>query len=231
VTAETLAVADAVIARDLHLDFGPTPALRGAHLNVRRGEVVALMGASGSGKSTLLHCLAGILRPDSGDVMLLGEPLADLSERRRSALRLERVGFVLQGGELVPELTLAENVALPLQLLGTSYAEAARRAAEMLETVGLAGADGRRTGEVSGGQVQRAAVARALVHHPDIVFADEPTVALDTVNGEQVLDLLLASARSRGASVVLVTHDHRVAAHADRLAIMRDGVVREDRDA
>jgi putative ABC transport system ATP-binding protein len=188
------------------------------------------MGASGSGKSTLLYCLAGILSPDAGEIMLLGQPIADLGEGRRSRLRLSRLGFVLQGGELVPELTLAENVALPLQLLGTPHGEAAQRAADMLDAVGLSGAGNRRTGDVSGGQAQRAAVARALVHEPEVVFADEPTGALDTVNGEQVLDLLLSSARDRGASVLLVTHDHRVAAHADRLAVMRDGTVVEDSD-
>lgn len=218
-------------AVDLRLDFGRTPALRGASLDLVRGEVLALMGASGSGKSTLLYCLAGILQPDSGDVRLLGESIGELSERRRSELRLERVGFVLQGGDLVPELTLLENVALPLQLLGASHTEAGRRAGEMLGAVGLGGEGDRRTGAVSGGQAQRAAVARALVHEPEIVLADEPTGALDTVNGEQVLELLLTTARACGASVLMVTHEHRVAAHADRLAIMRDGVVLEDRDA
>lgn len=230
-TAATSTVTSALEARGLHLTFGRTEALRGASLTVARGEVLALMGASGSGKSTLLYCLAGILTPDAGEVRLLGDPVADLGERARADLRLSRVGFVLQGGELVPELTLSENVALPLQLLGVRHTEAARRAEQMLASVDLAEAGGRRAGEVSGGQAQRAAVARALVHDPEVVLADEPTGALDTINGEQVLELLLTSARSRGASVVLVTHDHRVAAHADRLAIMRDGVVLEDRDA
>lgn len=219
----------AVVAVDLHLDFGPTPALRGADLALARGEVLALMGPSGSGKSTLLYCLAGILRPDRGDVRVMDAPLTDLSERLRSELRLKTMGFVLQGGGLVPELTLAENVALPLQLLGTPFRESMDRAREMLESVGLGDAGDRRTGAVSGGESQRAAVARALVHAPEIVFADEPTGALDTVNGEQVLELLLASARSQGASVLLVTHDHRVAAHADRVVVMRDGALGPER--
>jgi putative ABC transport system ATP-binding protein len=225
VTSDVMVVDHAVSAQDLHLDFGPTRALRGATIELRRGEVLALMGASGSGKSTLLHCLAGILRPDAGQVRVLGQELGTMTERQRSALRLARMGFVLQGGELIPELTLAENVALPLQLTGTPHREAAGRAAAMLDAVGLGGAGDRRTGAVSGGEAQRAAVARALVHEPEIVFADEPTGALDTVNGEQVLELLLTSARARGASVLLVTHDHRVAAHADRLQVMRDGTV------
>ena len=224
-TVEATAVAQALAAEDLWLTFGQTPALRGASLTLRRGEVLALMGPSGCGKSTLLHCLAGILRPDSGSVRVLGEPIDALSENRRSDLRLSRMGFVLQGGELIPELTLAENVALPLQLLGRSHREAFAKAEAMLDAVGLSQVGDRRTGEVSGGQAQRAAVARALVHDPEIVFADEPTGALDTVAGEQVLELLLDSSRQRGANVVLVTHDHRIAAHADRVVVMRDGTL------
>jgi putative ABC transport system ATP-binding protein len=220
-----------VTAEGLQLSFGPTPVLRGLDVGLAGGRVVAIMGPSGSGKSTLLHCLAGILVPDSGSVHVLGRPLVDLAERDRARLRLRHMGFVLQGGELVPELTLAENVALPLQLLGTRHREAMDRAAAILDAVGLAGAGGRRTGEVSGGESQRAAVARALVHEPEIVFADEPTGALDTVNGEQVLDLLLESSRDRGAAVLLVTHDHRIAAHADHVMIMRDGRIVQESGA
>jgi putative ABC transport system ATP-binding protein len=215
----------AVSAEGLQVTFGATPVLRGVDVELGTDEVTALMGPSGSGKSTLLHCLAGILAPDDGSVHVLGDSLTGLSEKNRARLRLRRMGFVLQGGELVPELTLAENVALPLQLLGTPYRAAMARATTMLESVGLDGAGDRRTGEVSGGESQRAAVARALVHEPEIVFADEPTGALDTVNGEQVLDLLLSTSRSRGASVLLVTHDHRIAAHADRVLVMRDGKI------
>lgn len=224
-TIDITSLDQAISAEGLHLTFGPNDVLRGVDIAMAKGEVLALMGPSGSGKSTLLYCLAGILRPDHGEVRVLGESIADLPERRRSELRLGKMGFVLQGGELVPELTLTENVALPLQLLGVSYRAAMARAGEMLESVGLGGAGDRRTGAVSGGESQRAAVARALVHEPEIVFADEPTGALDTVNGEQVLELLLASSRARGASVLLVTHDHRVAAHADRVLVMRDGAL------
>jgi putative ABC transport system ATP-binding protein len=223
-TIET-ALGQALAAKDLRLAFGQTQALRGASLELVRGEVLALMGPSGSGKSTLLHCLAGILSPDSGTVHVLGEPIEGLPESRRSELRLSRMGFILQNGDLIPELTLAENVALPLQLLGTPHREAFAKAAEMLESVGLGHAGDRRTGEVSGGEAQRAAVARALVHDPAIVFADEPTGALDTLAGEQVLELLLSASRQHGASVLLVTHDHRIAAHADRVIVMRDGAL------
>jgi putative ABC transport system ATP-binding protein len=224
-TIEATSVVQALAADDLRLTFGATPALRGLSITLDRGEVLALMGPSGSGKSTLLHCLAGILLPDTGEVRVLGESLGELSEKRRSELRLSRMGFVLQTGELVPELTLAENVALPLQLLGAPHREAYTRAAEMLDAVGLARVGDRRAGAVSGGEAQRAAVARALVHEPEIVFADEPTGSLDTVSGEEVLELLLTTSRQRTASVLMVTHDHRVAAHADRVVVMRDGAL------
>jgi putative ABC transport system ATP-binding protein len=217
----------AAVADDLRLSFGGTHALRGASLTILAGEVVALMGPSGSGKSTLLHCLAGILRPDSGSVTIAGQTLDTMTERQRSDLRLRSMGFVFQNSDLIPELTLAENVALPLQLVGVRHREAHRRAGEALAAVDLDAEGGRRTGAVSGGQAQRAAVARALVHEPAIVFADEPTGALDTVSGERTLELLLSAASERGASVLLVTHDHRVSAHADRLLVIRDGVVHD----
>ncbi|MBA2639269.1 MAG: ABC transporter ATP-binding protein [Nocardioidaceae bacterium] len=215
----------AMRADDLHLTFAATAALRGASLTIEVGEAVALMGPSGSGKSTLLHCLAGILTPDRGDVHFAGRRLAGMSERERSELRLRSMGFVFQNSELIPELTLLENVALPLQLLGTRHRDARTLAVEALAQVGLQDEGERRTGAVSGGQQQRAAVARALVHTPGMVFADEPTGALDTVTGERVLQLLLAACSERAASLLLVTHDHRVAAHADRLLVIRDGVI------
>lgn len=221
----TVHTATALRADDLHLAFGSTPALRGASLAIEPGEAVALMGPSGSGKSTLLHCLAGILAPDSGEVHVGAQRLAGLSERQRSDLRLRELGFVFQNSDLIPELTLGENVALPLQLLGMRHREARERATATLVRVGLEDEVDRRTGAVSGGQQQRAAVARALVHEPDLVLADEPTGALDTVTGERVLDLLLTACTERQASLLLVTHDHRVAAHAGRLLVIRDGVV------
>lgn len=216
-----------VAATDLALAFGQTHALRGASITLDAGEVVALMGPSGSGKSTLLHCLAGILTPDTGRVQLGDVELSKLSESRRSDLRLRRLGFVFQFGDLVPELTLRENVALPLLLTGTSHREAMRQAAVLLTEMGIDDVSDRRGGAVSGGQAQRAAVARALVHRPAVIFADEPTGALDTVTGELVLDAMLRLARDAATTVLLVTHDNRVASHADRLITMRDGRVLE----
>jgi putative ABC transport system ATP-binding protein len=215
-----------VEARDLVKSFGETPALRGATVGVRRGEIVAVMGPSGSGKSTLLHCLAGILVPDTGEVWFGGHRLDALSDDRRSALRRDRFGFVFQGGQLVPELTAEENVALPLLLSGTRRGPAMAAARNWFGTLGLDGLEGRRSGELSGGQAQRVALARGLVADPEVLFADEPTGALDSVSGELVMDLLVAAAREHGTTVVLVTHDARVAAYADREVIVRDGAVK-----
>jgi len=209
--------------RGLRLSFGPTPALDGVDLDVAAGELVAVMGPSGSGKSTLLHVLAGILVPDAGEVHLGRECVSGWPDRRRAALRLRRYGFVFQFGDLVPELTLAENVALPLELTGTGRREARRQAGDMLASLGLDGEGGRRAGEVSGGQLQRAAVGRALVQRPAVLFADEPTGALDTLTGEAVLEQLVTLARRHDSAVVLVTHEARVAAYADREVILRDG--------
>jgi len=212
-------------ARDLVLSFGETPALRGASFSVKRGEIVAVMGPSGSGKSTLLHCLAGILVPDSGEVYLDGERLDAMREGERSRLRRERFGFVFQFGQLVPELTAEENVALPLLLGGTRREEALRVARSWFERLELVGLERHRAGEMSGGQAQRVALARGLVAHPDVLFADEPTGSLDSLTGELVMGLMTATAREEGTTVVLVTHEARVAAYADREVIVRDGRV------
>ncbi|MGD0246006.1 MAG: ATP-binding cassette domain-containing protein, partial [Streptosporangiaceae bacterium] len=162
-------------ARGLSLSFGSTPALRGASLAVRGGEIVAVMGPSGSGKSTLLHCLAGILVPDEGEAWFDGQRLDSLSDDRRSALRRDRFGFVFQSGQLVPELTAEENVALPLLLSGTRRGPAMAAARRWFPVLGLDGLEGRRSGELSGGQAQRVALARGLVAEPEVLFADEPT--------------------------------------------------------
>jgi putative ABC transport system ATP-binding protein len=211
--------------QDLYLSFGETPALRGASLGVRRGEIVAVMGPSGSGKSALLHCLAGILVPDQGQVWFGGKRLDTLSDERRSALRRDRFGFVFQSGQLVPELTAEENVALPLLLSGTRRGAAVTAARTWFGVLGLDGLEHRRSGELSGGQAQRVALARGLVADPQVLFADEPTGALDSVSGELVMDLLTAAAREHGTTVILVAHDARVAAYADREVIVRDGKV------
>ena len=212
-------------ARDLVLSFGETPALRGADLSVQRGEVLAVMGPSGSGKSTLLHCLAGILVPDSGEVCFDGQRLDKMREQQRSRLRRDRFGFVFQFGQLVPELTAEENVALPLLLGGTRREEALRGARAWLERLELDGLERHRAGEMSGGQAQRVALARGLVAHPDVLFADEPTGSVDSLTGELVMGLLTGAAREEGTTVVLVTHEPRVAAYADREVIVRDGKV------
>jgi len=212
-------------ARNVGFSFGKTPALRGASLAVEAGEIVAVMGPSGSGKSTLLHCLAGILVPDSGEILFGGARVNSLTETERSSLRRDRFGFVFQFGQLVPELTAAENVALPLLLSGVRRTEALRRAYGWFERLDLAGLEQRRSGELSGGEAQRVALARGLVAGPEILFADEPTGSLDSLTGEQVMNLLVAAAREQGTTVILVTHEPRVAAYADREVFVRDGRV------
>ncbi len=220
-------MADDVVveARDVSLSYGRTPAVVGASLHVRRGESVALMGPSGSGKSSLLHCLAGVLAPDAGEVVVAGVALSTLSEKHRSRHRLARMGMVFQFGNMVPELTLLENVMLPLQLTGGTRGEARDRAMDELERLEVVDVADHRAGAVSGGQAQRAAVARALVHRPPVVFADEPTGALDSVSADRVLDALREATDELDVALIVVTHENRVAAHCDRLLSMIDGRV------
>lgn len=187
-------------------------------------EIVAVTGSSGSGKSTLLLCLAGILVPQTGRIAVAGQRLDGAAADERSSIRRQHLGLVFQFSELVAELTLAENVALPLELLGSRRRAAAAAAHELLEELGIGELAGRYPAQVSGGQAQRAAVARALVHAPAVVLADEPTGALDVENAARVLELLLTAARRRGTAVVLVTHDPLVAARADR-AVDLSGLV------
>ena len=212
-------------ARDISKSFGQTDALRGANVSVADGEILAVMGPSGSGKSTLLHCLAGIFPPDGGEVWFDGQRLDELSETRRTELRRTAFGFVFQFGQLVPELTAADNVAMPLLLNRVRRKAAYQTAASWLARLGLDGKGGRRTGELSGGEAQRVAVARALAIKPKVLFADEPTGSLDSLTGEKVLDLIVGLTREEGTTVVLVTHDARVAAYAEREVVVRDGKV------
>ncbi|MFI0979673.1 ABC transporter ATP-binding protein [Streptomyces sp. NPDC021093] len=214
-------------ATDLHKAYGATPALDGAHFSIHPGEVVAVMGPSGSGKSTLLHCLAGIVTPESGTITYDGRELSAMSDRERSALRRSDFGFVFQFGQLVPELTCVENVALPLRLAGAKRKDAERTALSWMERLEVDDLGPKRPGEVSGGQGQRVAVARALACGPRVLFADEPTGALDSLNGERVMELLTDAARSTNAAVVLVTHEARVAAYSDREVVVRDGKSRD----
>ncbi|MCQ9130568.1 ABC transporter ATP-binding protein [Streptomyces hilarionis] len=209
----------------IDLFYGETPAVRAAGISVCRGEVAAITGQSGSGKSSLLYCLAGVLPVARGEIRFEGRVLGDLDDEELSTLRRERFGFVFQYGELLPELTVEENAALPLRLAGQRKAPALAAAGEVLERLGLANLRDRRPSQVSGGQSQRIAVARALVHRPAVIFADEPTGSLDSSNAASVLDEFLALARSQGTAVLLVTHDHQVAARADSRYTMCDGLL------
>jgi len=213
-----------VSARNLGLRYGDTVALHEANIELREGERVALMGPSGSGKSSLLHCLAGVVAPQQGEIWFEGERLDRLSEARRSTRRLKRMGMVFQFGDLVPELTLVENVMLPLRILGVRSRDARATAMELLDRFGVADVSDQRTGAVSGGQAQRAAVVRALVHRPAVAFADEPTGSLDSVTAEKVLDAMVSFTSESGAALLVVTHDHIVASHLDRHLVIHDGV-------
>jgi putative ABC transport system ATP-binding protein len=215
-------------ARNVVKSFGQTPALRGASVATSQGEILAVMGPSGSGKSTLLHCLAGIFQPDQGEIWFDGQHLDTLDEAERTRLRRTVFGFVFQFGQLVPELTAADNVALPLLLNRTSRKAAYKTAGAWLDRLGIGDKAANRTGELSGGEAQRVAVARALALGPKVIFADEPTGSLDSLTGEKVMDLMTGLTREAGTTVVLVTHDARVAAYADRVVMVRDGLVSAD---
>jgi len=212
-------------AHEVTKSFGATPALRGATIDIAPGEIVAVVGPSGSGKSTLLHCMAGIFPPDSGTITFDGTRLDQMSDAARTKLRRTLFGFVFQFGQLVPELTAIDNIALPLLLDGVPRGSAYARAGAWFPRLELDGLERRRTGDLSGGQAQRVAVGRALATTPKVLFADEPTGSLDSLTGEKVMDLMVGIARAEGSAVVLVTHDVRVAAHADREVMVRDGLV------
>ncbi|MGW4029055.1 ABC transporter ATP-binding protein [Streptomyces sp. NPDC004838] len=196
-------------------------ALRGIDLVLPRGSFTAVMGPSGSGKSTFLQCAAGLDRPTSGSVRLGGTEVTGMNENKLTVLRRTRLGFVFQAFNLMPSLTVEQNVLLPLRLAGQRADR--RRAAEALAQVGLGDKGGRRPTELSGGQQQRVALARALVTRPDVVFADEPTGALDTTTAAEVLTLLRSAVDRMGATVVMVTHDPTAAAYADRVLFLADG--------
>lgn len=217
-------------ARTLTKSYGATRALAGVDVEVRRGESLAIMGASGSGKTTLLHVLAGIVSPDAGTVSFhpaSGAPVdvTALGESARSGLRRERFGFVFQQGLLIPELTAIENVALSLMINGMKRRAAITHAAGWLQSLGLAGMEERRIGELSGGQAQRVAIARAQVTGAELIFADEPTGALDSYTSSEVMDALLWSTAGQGRTLVVVTHDPQVAARCSRTLSMRDGAI------
>ena len=205
-------------------------ALKGVSLKVRRGEFVALMGPSGSGKSTLLQLLGGLDRPTSGEVVLDGEVISRLSDTDATRLRREKTGFVFQFFNLIPLLDVYENVALPFTIAGTDprRGEAAARIREVLELVDLVGRERNRPDQLSAGEQQRVALARALVMEPAILLADEPTGNLDYATGGEILDELWRSCDELGQTIVLVTHDARAAAHADRVLVVGDGLIRDE---
>ena len=203
-------------------------ALRGVDLSVPRGEMVAVMGPSGCGKTTLLNCLSGLDEFDGGEVLIGGESISDMSDRRRTRFRAERMGFIFQTYNLIPVLSAVENVELPLLVAGTRPKEARRRATAVLEMVGVPEQAGKRPNEMSGGQQQRVTVARSLVNDPAIVWADEPTGALDSETSGEIVDLLVRLNQEQGHTFVLVTHDASVAARAHRTIRMRDGLIEGD---
>ncbi|MCG7260938.1 ABC transporter ATP-binding protein [Corynebacterium aurimucosum] len=214
---------------DITKDFGGGPVLAGISLDIEPGELVAVMGPSGSGKSTLLHCMSGVLTPTHGSVRYGDEELSALGDGPRSRLRLRNFGFVFQDGQLLPELSNVDNVALPAMLNGVSRGAARKRAMELLDQLGLGGLAERRPAQVSGGQAQRVTIARALVASPGVVFADEPTGALDQSTGHEVMQMLTTIVRQSGASLVMVTHDPKVADWMQRRVEIRDGIIHDDR--
>ena len=205
--------------------MGQPLALNHANFQLGEGERVAIMGPSGSGKSTLLHVLAGITKPTAGQVLFRGANIDRIPDAERTRMRRQAFGFVFQSGQLLPELPAIENVALPLMLGGMAYPQATDQAAMWLERMGLRNLMRNRPGQMSGGQMQRVAIARALCVNPAIIFADEPTGALDQTTGHAVMRLLMDAARANNASVVLVTHDPNVAAYCSHTVHMRDGMI------
>ena len=218
----------ALTGRALVKNFGNVHALAGVDIDIPSGQALAIMGPSGSGKSTLLHCLSGILTPTSGEICLGGKNVSGLPDKSRSRLRLKHFGFVFQDGQLVPELPANENVALPLMLSDAPRRTAISAADDWLRRLGLEDEANRRPGEMSGGQAQRVAIARALAASPAVVFADEPTGALDQATGHEVMQLLTTTCRMSGATLVVVTHDPQVAAWCERLVEIRDGRIHAD---
>jgi putative ABC transport system ATP-binding protein len=205
-------------------------ALVGVDLMVHHGEVLFLMGPSGSGKTTLLSIMGCILRPSSGSVRIAGEEVARLSEREMPRIRLERIGFIFQGFNLFPALTVQENIELALDLKGIRGREARRRSGDLLARVGLSDKATQWPANLSGGQKQRVAIARALAGEPGIILADEPTASLDGTTGRAILDLLRELAHEKGRAIVIVTHDSRALAYADRMVTIEDGrILREER--
>lgn len=218
-------VTSIISAKNIKKSYGQTKVLHGVSLDVKPGEVLAIMGPSGSGKSTLLHSLAAIISVDSGEIIFDGRSISKLSDNKRSILRRTAFGFIFQFSQLVPELSVIDNVALPLLLNGAKRKQAYTEAKKWLKAVGLTDKHDSTPGEISGGQAQRVAIARAMVVEPKILFADEPTGSLDSLNSENVMELFIKTAKDNGTTVIMVTHEPSIAAYADREIIVRDGKI------
>ena len=214
--------------RDITKSFPQQRVLEGISLTVGDGESVAIMGPSGSGKSTLLHCMSGVLVPDQGEVLFDGRDVAAMSDAERSRLRLEHFGFIFQDGQLLPELTATENVALPQIMRGMPRSQAHNDAVDMLTRLGLGAYVDRYPGQLSGGQGQRVAIARALAGPPSVVFADEPTAALDQATGHEVMQQIVAVCQKFGVTLVVVTHDPKIADWCSRRVEIRDGLIHSE---
>ena len=214
--------------RDITKSFPQQRVLEGISLTVGDGESVAIMGPSGSGKSTLLHCMSGVLVPDQGEVLFDDRDVAAMSDAERSRLRLEHFGFIFQDGQLLPELTATENVALPQIMRGVSRSQAHKDAVDMLTRLGLGAYVDRYPGQLSGGQGQRVAIARALAGPPSVVFADEPTAALDQATGHEVMQQIVAVCQKFGVALVVVTHDPKIADWCSRRVEIRDGLIHSE---
>jgi len=214
--------------RDITKSFPQQRVLEGISLTVGDGESVAIMGPSGSGKSTLLHCMSGVLVPDQGEVLFDDRDVAAMSDAERSRLRLEHFGFIFQDGQLLPELTATENVALPQIMRGVPRVEAHEDAVDMLTRLGLGAFTDRYPGQLSGGQGQRVAIARALAGPPSVVFADEPTAALDQATGHEVMQQIVAVCQKFGVTLVVVTHDPKIADWCSRRVEIRDGLIHSE---
>ena len=216
--------------RDIYKSFGRLEILRGISLELRRGEILAIVGASGAGKTTLLQVIGTLDAPDRGEVVIGGERLSALSGDRRAAFRNRHIGFVFQSHQLMPEFTAVENVAIPAMISGKSRREAMAEAGELLRRLSLGDRLDHRPAELSGGEKQRVAVARAIINHPEIVLADEPTGALDSVRKRELLELFLRLREEEGLSFIVVTHDRETAEIADRSLLLSDGrIVSEQR--
>lgn len=214
--------------RDITKSFPQQRVLEGISLTMGDGESVAIMGPSGSGKSTLLHCMSGVLVPDQGEVLFDDRDVAAMSDAERSRLRLEHFGFIFQDGQLLPELTATENVALPQIMRGVSRSQAHNDAVDMLTRLGLGAYVDRYPGQLSGGQGQRVAIARALAGPPSVVFADEPTAALDQATGHEVMQQIVAVCQKFGVTLVVVTHDPKIADWCSRRVEIRDGLIHSE---